>query len=117
MRGVVALSAVALMVLALDACTSHASVAKAKTDVTARERCEDLVDFFDRWGSTRSGHTDGARNHIRIAAKIDCERGDYVAGIARMEALLAARKFEIPTDVGEAPMYFPDEEAAEAEAR
>jgi hypothetical protein len=76
----------------------------------AKERCQDLVAFFDRWGTTRGEHTDGARNHTRIAANIDCERGHYAAGIQQMEALLEAKAFEVPVEVGEAPLYYPDED-------
>jgi hypothetical protein len=79
----------------------------------AKERCQDLVAFFDRWGTSRGEHTDGARNHTRIAANIDCERGHYEAGIREMEALLIAKGFEVPVEVGEAPLYYPDEDAAE----
>jgi hypothetical protein len=80
----------------------------------AQERCKDLVAFFDRWGTSRGEHTDGARNHTRIAADIDCERGLYEAGIRQMEALLLAKAFEVPVEVGEAPLYYPDEDLAEA---
>jgi hypothetical protein len=80
----------------------------------AKERCEDLVAFFDRWGTSRGEHSDGARNHSRIAANIDCERGHYDAGIRQMEALLIAKGFEVPVEVGEAPLYYPDETIVEA---
>ena len=67
-----------------------------------------------RWGTTRTEHNEGARNTRRIAAAIDCERGDHAAGIAEMEALLVDKEFEVPVDVGQAPMYFPDENVAQA---
>jgi hypothetical protein len=78
----------------------------------AKQRCQDLVAFFDRWGTTRGEHTDGARNHTRIGANIDCERGDHDSGIRQMEALLAAKRFEVPVEVGEAPLYYPDDATA-----
>lgn len=101
--------------LALSIIALAATVAVAQPSLAhqAKERCEDLVAFFDRWGSTRGQHNDGARNHTRIAANIDCERGHYEAGIQKMEALLTAKRFEVPVDVGEAPMYHPDEDVAE----
>jgi hypothetical protein len=117
MLRIFALSTIALAVIAVDARPVPAAGLSWPVSVSARERCQDLVAFFDRWGATRSGQSDGARNHTRIAANIDCEHGRYDAGIAEMEALLAGKKFEVPVDVGQAPMYFPDEEVAEASAR
>ena len=81
-------------------------------DLAAKRRCTDLMAFYDRWGTTRTEHNEGARNTRRIAAAIDCERGGYATGIAGMEALLFDKKFEVPVDVGQAPMYFPDENVA-----
>jgi hypothetical protein len=79
----------------------------ALADPAAKKRCTELGAFFDRWGTTRTGHTDGARNHARIGAGIDCQRGDYRAGIAKMESLLERKKFEVPVEIGKAPMYEP----------
>jgi hypothetical protein len=81
--------------------------ALASADPEAKKRCTELVAFFDRWGTTRTAHTDGARNHARIGASIDCQRGDYQAGIAEMESLLERKRFEVPAEIGEAPMYEP----------
>jgi hypothetical protein len=81
--------------------------ALASADPAARKRCIELIAFFDRWGATRTGHSDGARNHTRIGASIDCQRGDYRAGIGQMESLLEHKKFEVPAEIGEAPMYEP----------
>jgi hypothetical protein len=89
-------------VLALIALPSLASA-----DPAAKKRCTELVAFFDRWGTTRTGHSDGARNHARIGAWVDCQRGDYRAGIGQMESLLERKKFEVPVQVGEAPLYEP----------
>jgi len=79
----------------------------AEADPWAKERCTDLTDFYDRWGATRSEHTDGARNHVRIGAGIECERGRYAVGIAQMEALLLRKNFDVPLEVGDPPMYEP----------
>src|SRR5215475_7069010 len=106
------LSTIAFAVIALAAAASPAWSA----DPVAKKRCTDLVAFFDRWGSTRSEHTDGVRNMTRIGAAIDCEHGDYATGIATMETLLASKKFDVPVDVGEAPMFFPNENQAQAHA-
>lgn len=81
---------------------------------SAKRRCADLLAFYDRWGATRSEHSDGARNPTRIGAGVDCQRGDYAAGIQEMETLLAAKKFDVPVEIGAAPMFYPDREIAEA---
>jgi hypothetical protein len=104
------LSTAAFAVIALAAAAPPALSA----DPAAKKRCADLVAYYDRWGATRSEHTDGARNHRRIAAEIDCQRGDYPKGIERMEALLHDKGFDVPSDVGEGPMYFPNENPAQA---
>ena len=63
---------------------------------TPKERCAQLVATFDRYGASRSANSDGARNHTRIGAVIDCERGDYDRGIKEMEDLLRRKKFTVP---------------------
>jgi len=50
----------------------------------------------DRYGAGRSENTDGARNHTRIAAGLECEQGRYAQGIAEMEALLKHKAFDVP---------------------
>ena len=88
-------------------------------DLAAKKRCKELIDFYDRWGTTKTpDHSDGARNHNRISAEFDCARGDYATGIAKMEAQIHNRlRMDVPVDLGEAPMYFPDENQAQAQAR
>ena len=85
-------------------------------DAAAKKRCSELIAFYDRWATTKTpDHSDGARNHNRIGAEIDCARGNYAAGIATMEAQIHNRvRMDIPVDVGEAPMFFPDENQAQA---
>ena len=106
-------SALWMTALAMIALAVTASPALS-ADLAAKKRCTDLVAFYDRWGTTRTEHNEGARNTRRIAAAIDCERGDHAAGIAELEALLVDKSFEVPVDVGQAPMYFPDENLAQA---
>jgi hypothetical protein len=93
---------------------SNASAA----DPAGKKRCNELIGFYDRWGTTKTpDHSDGARNHNRIGAEFDCARGDYATGIAKMEAQIHNRlRMEVPVDVGEAPMFFPDENQAQAQA-
>ncbi len=116
MLRLLALSATALALAAADVPPAAATGLTIQAGTPAKERCEDLVAFFDRWGTSRGEHTDGARNHTRIAANIDCERGDYAAGIRQMEELLADKRFEVPVEVGEAPLYYPEEGATEPAA-
>jgi len=59
-------------------------------------RCAQLIAYFDRYGASRSAHTDGRRNHTRLGAEIDCNRGLYAQGIAAMETLLRNKAFEVP---------------------
>jgi len=94
-----------------------AFAADPTADAAAKKRCNDLVAFYDRWGATRTpDNSDGARNHRRINAAFDCERGNYEAGIAKMETLLHDKGFEVPADVGEGPMYFPNGNQGQARA-
>ncbi len=88
-------------------------------DPAAKKRCSELIAFYDRWGTTKTpDHSDGARNHNRIAAELDCARGDYATGIAIMDAQIRNRlRMDVPVDVGEAPMFFPDENTAQAQAQ
>lgn len=105
----------ALAVIAAVAVPAFA--ADSSADAVAKKRCNDLVAYYDRWGATRTpDNSDGARNHRRINAAFDCERGNYEKGIAKMESLLHDKGFTVPTDVGEGPMYFPNENRGEAQA-
>ena len=85
----------ALMVAAaLCAGDGRSAAAQAASDLKAR--CDQLIDFFDRYGSGRSENSDGYRNHTRIGAGIDCKNGRYAEGIATMEALLKRKRFDVP---------------------
>lgn len=70
--------------------------ASAQPATTPRERCAELIAFFDRYGADRGEHSDGVRNHTRIGAGIDCERGNYAKGIKAMEDLLRRKAFTVP---------------------
>lgn len=59
-------------------------------------RCSRLIAYYDRYGASRSGHSDGRRNHTRLGAEIDCDDGQHGEGIAAMKKLLRAKKFEVP---------------------
>src|SRR5690348_8008611 len=86
------IGALAAMLLALSACGEHqfmaALVEPENQTLTPLEpakpmtpertawlkgRCAELVAYFDRYGGTgRSEDSDGARNHTRISAQIEC---------------------------------------------
>jgi hypothetical protein len=68
----------------------------AQTSQDLAERCAQLVAFYDRYGVGRSTNSDGRRNHTRLGAGIDCERGNYQRGIAIMEDLLRKKAFDVP---------------------
>ena len=73
---------------------ANPAVAQTPTDLKAR--CDQLTSYFDRYGVSRGENSDGARNHTRIAAGIDCQQGQYEKGIAAMEALLKRKSFDAP---------------------
>lgn len=59
-------------------------------------RCRQLISYFDRYGLTRSSHSDGRRNLTRIGAEVDCRNGQYAKGIAAMETLMRNKNFTVP---------------------
>ena len=61
-----------------------------------KARCSQLMTFFDWYGASRSENTDGARNHTRIGAEMECKKGNYQQGVAMMEELLRRKKFDVP---------------------
>ena len=69
----------------------------AQADIDPASRCAQLVAFYDRYCVGRSNNSDGRRNHTRIAAEFDCQRGDFRRGIAIMEDLLRKKGFAVPT--------------------
>jgi len=83
-------------VLALLLVLTAQSLPSDNAEAGQRVRCSQLIAYFDRWGATRSAHTDGRRNHTRLGAEIDCNNGLYAKGIAEMETLLRNKKFTVP---------------------
>lgn len=80
---------------ALFAGTSTMLIAVAQAD-DLKARWDQLIAYFDRYGSGRGVHSDGARNMTRLSARIDCDRGQYEQGIGAMEDLLRRKKFTVP---------------------
>jgi hypothetical protein len=70
--------------------------ASAQTTRDLAQRCAQLIAFYDRYGVGRSNNSDGRRNHTRIGAQFDCERGQLEKGIAIMEDLLRKKAFAVP---------------------
>jgi hypothetical protein len=81
-----------------------AGSALGQTNADLKARCNQLIAYFDYYGVSRSENTDGRRNFTRIGAEIDCDRGNYEAGIEAMERLLIAKAFTVPEpDVASTP--------------
>jgi hypothetical protein len=75
-----------------------------------KRRCSELVAYYDRYGVGRGENSDGPRNHTRIGASIECERGNYRSGIDSMAGLLARKAFDVPKP-GQPPIEPEDLEA------
>ena len=86
----------------MEIVTLLVAVQLAQATVSPAARCAQLVAYYDRYGVGRSTNSDGRRNHTRIAAELDCQRGDYQKGIAAMEDLLRRKAFTVP------PLEAPD---------
>ena len=84
---------------------SAQNAASASTS-SEKARCDQLISYYDRYGAGRSENSDGVRNHTRIAAGLDCEKGHYAEGVAAMETLLKSKRFDVPpppTGIAETP--------------
>ena len=85
---------VCVIVTFLDADTAGRALAQTTSD--PKVRCAELIEYYDRYGASRSENSDGARNMTRIGAGIDCNRGRYDQGIKTMEDLLPQKKLTVP---------------------
>src|SRR5260370_21939456 len=79
--------------------------ALGQTNADLKARCNQLVGYYDHYRvDGRSENSDGRRNLTRIGAEIDCDRGNYEAGIKPMECLLTNKAFTVPQpDVASTP--------------
>lgn len=80
--------------------------AAVPSNADLKARCSQLISVYDRYGASRGENSDGARNHARIGAGIDCDEGRYAQGVAAMEGLLKQKHFEVPpptTGVAQTP--------------
>jgi hypothetical protein len=91
---VIAVALTAGMMNSASAQTPDSAAAPTSPDLKAR--CTQLISYFDYYGTSRGENTDGARNHTRIAAGLDCENGHYAEGVAAMEKLLKNKNFGVP---------------------
>ena len=91
---VIAVALTAGMLNSASAQTPDSAAAPTSPDLKAR--CTQLISYFDYYGTSRGENTDGARNHTRIAAGLDCEKGHYAEGVAAMETLLKNKNFGVP---------------------
>jgi len=80
--------------IVLTAATATPASAQAPSD--PKTRCDQLISYYDRYGVGRGENSDGARNHTRIGAGIDCQRGEYDKGIVAMEALMKRKMIDVP---------------------
>ena len=93
-RSTIAAAVIATAGLMNSAIAQNSATAPGNADLKAR--CEQLMSMYDRYGASRSENSDGARNHTRIGAGIDCANGHAAEGVAAMEDLLKRKKFEAP---------------------
>ena len=73
---------------------ASAPLVLAQSDLKAR--CNQLVSYYSRYGSSRGEDTDGNRNFIRLGAEVDCRDGRYEKGIATMEQLMKGKNWTVP---------------------
>jgi hypothetical protein len=59
-------------------------------------RCEQLLEYYEWFGTSRLENTDGAHNMSFMRARIECDHGRYEQCIAELEALLRRKKFPVP---------------------
>ena len=87
------------VLLVLTAQSLHSDNAEAGL----KARCRQLIAYYDRYGLTRSAHSDGRRNLTRLGAEVDCRNGLYAEGIATMEKLMRNKNFTVPPQAPDEP--------------
>jgi hypothetical protein len=110
MRSVFFRSTIAAAVIAATMGLMSSAIAQNSAAVPGtadlKARCQQLISMYDRYGASRGENSDGARNHTRIGAEVDCREGRYAQGIAEMETLLKQKNFDVPpppTGVAQTP--------------
>jgi hypothetical protein len=95
-RSTIALAVVLAAGIVNSASAQNPDSASAPTSPDLKARCTQLISYFDYYGTSRGENSDGVRNHTRIAAGLDCEKGHYAEGVAAMETLLKNKNFGVP---------------------
>src|SRR3954447_20822179 len=96
MRSVFFRSTIALAIVVMSSSAIAQNSATSPSNADLKARCDQLISMYDRYGASRSENSDGARNHTRIGAGIDCTNGHAAEGVAAMEELLKGKKFDAP---------------------
>ena len=94
-RSTIAAAAVAATAGLMSSAIAQNSAA-VPNNADLKARCDQLISMYDRYGASRGENSDGARNHTRIGAGVDCQEGRYAQGVAEMETLLKNKHFEVP---------------------
>ena len=92
------------LLVALGACLG---IPTASAD-DLKQRCEQLIAYYDYYGVSRGENSDGPRNHARIRAFLECQCGDYRSGITRMIALMRSKAMTPPA--ASVPFPSPEDE-------
>ena len=96
MRSVFFRSTIALAIAVMSSSAIAQNSATAPNNADLKKRCDQLISMYDRYGASRGENSDGARNHTRIGAGVDCANGHAAEGVAAMEDLLKRKKFDPP---------------------
>jgi len=90
-------------VLSLLLVLTAQSLPSDNAEAGLKARCRQLIAYYDRYGLTRSAHSDGRRNLTRLGAEVDCRNGLYAEGIATMEKLMRNKNFTVPPQAPDEP--------------
>ena len=93
MRSVFFRSTIALAIAVMSSSAIAQNSATAPNTADLKARCDQLISMYDRYGVSRGENSDGARNHTRIGAEVDCANGHAAEGVAAMEDLLKRKKY------------------------
>ena len=77
-------SFVLAVVLAAGATNTVSAQSVSAQTSPDKARCNQLISYFDHYDASRGENSDGARNHTRIGARIDCDNGRPAEAVATM---------------------------------
>jgi hypothetical protein len=84
----------------LSTCLLSGSLALPLSAADLKARCEQLLGYYEWFGTSRHENTDGAHNMSFMRARVDCDHGRYEQGIAQLEELLRRKRFTVPPPAG-----------------